>query len=389
MTIKYEQFPFYKNRSYKMKNNTLYRSSFLIILPIGALFYIFSQSLTNDQKFDFQLSSAIECKAATVQNLIPTDDKHRGAHVFGQIDTTNFQSFIQNNIEWVTLVAWGSQEDHQSPIVRHHNGDSLHIQQNDSSWLKRIELVREAGFKVFLKPHIWIHSRADGKWRSDIFPSKEENWESWKESYRDFILRYARIAEQAKAEMFCVGTELSRLSIEKPAFWKHLIQEVRTIYSGKITYAANWYNEFEKVSFWDELDFIGIQAYFPLAENKYPSVEQISKGWDKHFPSMESTSKKYDRKILFTEMGYKSTANSAAKPWEWIEDSSDLDNPFSGETQTNCYQAFFNTVWKKEWFAGVHIWQFRSDHVNDHEKNNLDFTPQGKPAENIIAKGFK
>ncbi|MDH3652612.1 MAG: hypothetical protein OEQ53_23170 [Saprospiraceae bacterium] len=189
--------------------------------------------------------------------------------------------------------------------------------------------------------------------------------------------------------MFCIGTELSRLSVEKTGFWRNLIQEIRSIYSGKLTYAANWHNEFEKITFWDDLDFIGIQAYFPLVQNNYPSIEQISKGWDKHFPAIESIHKKYNRKVLFTEMGYKSTADSAIEPWEWIEDSSDLDKLFSTETQVNCYEAFFKTVWDKEWFAGVHIWQLRSDYVADGGRNNLDYTPQGKPAENTIAEGFE
>jgi len=287
------------------------------------------------------------------------------------------------------MVSWAFQDDFDSPIVTHHNGDSLYILQHNSHWCDRIEQVRTAGFKVFFKPHLWVTHPSDGKWRSDIFPTNEKNWESWKESYRNFILRYAKIAEQANAEMFCIGAEFSRISVEKPLFWKDLIQEIRNIYSGKITYAANWYNEYEKITFWGELDFIGIQAYFPLVKNKYPSVKQISKGWNKHLRAIESTHKKYNRKILFTEMGYRSTANSAIKPWEWLEDSSILDNPYSVETQANCYEAFFNTVWKKEWFAGVHIWQLRTDYVAKNGKNNLDFTPQGKPAEVVIAKGFE
>jgi hypothetical protein len=55
-------------------------------------------------------------------------------------------------------------------------------------------------------------------------------------------------------------------------------------------------------------------------------------------------------------MGYKNTANSPIKPWEWIENSSDLVDLYSAETQANCYETFFNTIWKKPWIAGVHIW---------------------------------
>jgi hypothetical protein len=41
--------------------------------------------------------------------------------------------------------------------------------------------------------------------------------------------------------------------------------EIRKIYTGKLTYAANW-DDFDKVPFWKELDYIGIDAYFPLSD---------------------------------------------------------------------------------------------------------------------------
>ena len=104
---------------------------------------------------------------------------------------------------------------------------------------------------------------------------------------------------------------------------------------------------------------------------------------------MELIHEKFHKKILFTEMGYKSTADSAIKPWQWIENYADHKDLVSYETQANCYKAFFKEVWNKEWFAGVHIWQLRSDYVENNGKINLNFTPQGKPAEGIIAKGFE
>ena len=323
------------------------------------------------------------------KDLTTVNDKQRGAHVFGRIDSTNLQALIRNNFEWITLVPYGDQKNYDSPSMNYYRGDSLQMIRRDSAWKSQINLAHSAGFKVFLKPHVWLYAPSDGKWRSDVFPANDENWELWQKNYREFILLYAKMAEKNEVELFCIGTEFSRLSVEKTNFWKSLIQEVRTVYSGEITYAANWYNEFEKITFWDDLDYIGIQAYFPLVKKEYPTVEQISKGWNKHFSAIESIHEKYNRRILFTEMGYKSTADSAIKPWEWIDYSSKQDKPLSMETQANCYEAFFNTVWKKEWLAGVHIWQWRSDYMGDSGKDNLDFTPQRKPAEKIIAKGFK
>lgn len=337
------------------------------------------------------LSSCTQHQNKTISEQNPQiiENKQRGAHIFGIDDSTYFQSLKQNNIEWVTLVAWSFQDDYNSSELNHHNNDSVRIQQTNAAWLNRIKATRAAGFKVFLKPHIWLNTPSNNTWRSDIFPKNEGDWKLWKTAYRDFILRYALIAEQAQADMFCMGTELTRLSLEKSAFWEQLIQEVRAVYTGKLTYAANWYEEFEGITFWEDLDFIGIQAYFPLVENDYPSVAQISKGWNKYLPKIEAIHDKYHRKIIFTEMGYKSTASSAARPWEWVEDPATTDAIFSVETQTNCYQSFFDTVWNEDWFAGVHIWQLRSDFDKEDKYYDLDFTPQGKPALTIIAKGFK
>lgn len=391
-------FPFLINRiarylfhSYKNhgKMTFLRRFSFSIVLPIGLFFSLFnfSQWYTKNENFDYQWNSAIENKTGQVTNLFAEDDKQRGLHVFGHIDSASLPPLIKNNVEWITMVPFGDQENYDSPEVKFHHPTRNTFLDIDTMWSEMIQLAHANDFKVFFKPHIWIYSTSSGKWRSDIFPTNEKNWETWQKSYREFILLYAKIAEKNNVEMFCIGTEFTRLAIEKSDFWEKLIEEVRSVYSGKITYAANWYNEFEKITFWDQLDFIGVQAYFPLVKNRNPSVKQISKGWKKHFSTLERVHEKFDKKILFTELGYKSTASSAIKPWEWIDYSSNLFRPVSTETQANCYEAFFKTVWKKEWFAGVHIWQWHTSEKTGG-KDNLDFTPRKKPAENIIAKGF-
>ena len=208
-------------------------------------------------------------------------EKQRGVHVFGRIDSTNLNAFQDDNIEWITLVSWGFQKDVDSPEVSHGASDSNRVERHNMHWCESIERVRNAGFKVFFKPHLWVHEPTEGKWRSDIFPNTDEDWESWKSSYTDFILRYAKVAEDAGAEMYCLGTEFTRLTTEKPEYWRYLIQEVRKVYSGKLTYAANWYQEYERVIFWDDLDYIGIQAYFPLTKKQEPKVNDLVHGWSR------------------------------------------------------------------------------------------------------------
>lgn len=360
-----------------------------LILCIGLLLTGYTQWKPTKAESGYSWNSNLEPAPLAEKRPALIDTKQRGAHVFGRMDTANVQRMQQNNIEWVTLVPWASQKDFDGAEVIHHNGERSHIQYHDSSWVHQIEAARADGFKVFFKPHVWIRSPSAGKWRSDVFPANEKNWTDWRNSYRDFILRYARVAQLAQAEMFCVGTEFSRLSIEKPEFWRELIKEVRCVYSGEITYAANWYREFDLITFWGDVDYIGIQAYFPLVASECPSVQQVSAGWARHLPAIASVHEKYDREVLFTEIGYKSTADSGIAPWEWIDDPSDQSRGLSPETQANCYQAFFDTVWEQEWFAGVHLWQFRGDWAEDSGRANLDFTPQGKMAEKIIATAFE
>jgi len=315
-------------------------------------------------------------------------EKQKGAHVFRLEDTTDLQFLHDLNLNWVTLVPWGYQEDYDSPEVVHSSGDSLEITKKDERWISRIKQVRKEGFKVFLKPHIWITDASPGKWRSEIYPKSKEEWVSWEASYREFILRYARVAELARAEMFCIGVELLRVATEQPDFFRELIVEIRAIYSGELTYAANWYEEYERIAYWDQLDYIGVQAYFPLAKKRNPSVKEVSHGWNKFCGHMETLSQKTEKRILFTELGYKSTSDSAIEPWKWMEHVEGLEGLNSHETQANCYEAFFVTVWDKDWFAGVHLWQLNPEYVEEEMNDNSDFTPQNKPAELIITRGF-
>ncbi len=327
-------------------------------------------------------------KTSTIK--INFGSKQKGAHVFGYFDSLSIAPFREYGLDWITVVPYGVQDHYQSPILRHHNGDSTVIKNSNEQWLKQIKHVRDAGFKVFVKPHIWLMTDEKGKWRSDIFPSNDENWKSWKESYTDFILRYAILAEEAEAEMFCLGAELTRLSLEKTDYWLDLLKKVRTVYSGKVTYAANWNKEYEKIPFWNQLDFIGIQAYFPLTKKLNPSIEELNNGWQKHIEKMHKIAHTFNRPILFTELGYKSTSDAGISPWSWIDYSSNDDNAkIDVETQANCYQSFFESVWNLEWIAGVHIWQMRDDFVKGRGKSDLDFTPQGKPAMAIITNQFK
>ena len=187
--------------------------------------------------------------------------------------------------------------------------------------------------------------------------NSEEDWNKWFESYSSWILHYARQAEANKIEALCIGTELYQTTKHHPGKWKAIISDIRKVYSGQLTYAANWYKEYEEITFWGDLDYIGIQAYFPLSKKENPSQKELIKSWAKHKKDLEKISRKYDKKIVFTEIGYKNTVDAAKEPWTWPQDMGS-DIMVNDEIQSNCYNALFESLWGEPWFDGLFIWKW-------------------------------
>ena len=49
---------------------------------------------------------------------------------------------------------------------------------------------------------------------------------------------------------------------DKTASWRQVIKEIRQIYDGKLLSAANYGGEEVSTLYWDDLDFIGVDAYY-------------------------------------------------------------------------------------------------------------------------------
>src|SRR5205823_5832922 len=107
----------------------------------------------------------------------------------------------------------------------------------------------------------------------------------------------ARVAEKHGAEIFCIGLEYEHAEIFEER-WRHIIAAVRREYHGKITYGANW-DDIDAITFWDALDYIGMQAYFPLCQNTNPTPEQLDEGWSAWMLKLDAMSKAYKKPLLF------------------------------------------------------------------------------------------
>jgi hypothetical protein len=242
-----------------------------------------------------------------------------------------------------------------------------------------IRMCHEKGIKVKVKPQIWVGS---GEFTGLIEMKTEDDWFKFEENYSKFILTFAKIAQEQHAEMFCIGTELERFVKHEPVYWSRLIEEIRAVYSGKITYAENW-DCFDQPSFLRELDFVGVDAYFPLADEKSPSVEQIRAGWQKHLAVMELCYKTTGKQILFTECGYRSVDYAGAKPWDYNGGNKAVNE----ELQARLTEVLFE-LWQQEWMAGGFIWKWFPFHDKAGGSTDNQFSPQNKLAQKTITEFF-
>lgn len=180
---------------------------------------------------------------------------------------------------------------------------------------RAVELTREAGMKLFWKPHLAYWGSFN--WRGDVaFGDDEAAWRRFFDGYREFIVDQARFAERAGAELFAVGVETDA-TIFKDDEWRRIVSAVRQVYKGRITYAANWDN-LGKVGFWDAVDVIGVHAYFPLAEGDSPDAETLRRGWDEPLAGLGRLARDQGGKpVVFAEIGYNRSPDAARRPWEY------------------------------------------------------------------------
>ncbi|MDX1464030.1 MAG: glycoside hydrolase, partial [Marinirhabdus sp.] len=217
-----------------------------------------------------------------------------------------------------------------------------------------VEKLHEQDLKVMMKPQIWIWR---GEFTGYLTMDSEEDWIILEESYKAFILLYAELASELNVEIFCIGTELELFIVQRPKFWDDLISEVKSIYRGKLTYAANW-DEYTRVPFWSDLDYIGVDGYFPVSEEQTPTVAVAKKGWQPWKAEMKRLSDSVNRPILFTEYGYRNIDYAGKEPWK--SDRSDIGH--NNVAQVNLYHAFFEEIHPEPWFAGSFIWKWFIDH---------------------------
>lgn len=159
-------------------------------------------------------------------------------------------------------------------------------------------------------------------------------------------------------------------------YWERMFWGIRDLYKGKLTIAANFDN-YRQVKFWKDLDFIGINAYFPLRTYRDSTghLQTFEESWEGVLDEILEFRKKNglaEKPVLFTELGYGSHEGSTIRPWQGhgfsvLEDQK-KDSLIIWKHQKTDYSernkavtALYNVVKEKEFpLGGILYWKFTS-----------------------------
>lgn len=295
-----------------------------------------------------------------------------------QMNATDFLPIKELGANWISLVPFCDFDSlHKNQLI--YNQSWEYYGERLEGLQKTIQQLHNQGFKIMLKPQI---REQNGRYVGHIDFLKKKNWRLFEQSYKAYIFAVLQIAIEENVELFCIGTELGKFVKSRPKFWKKLIKEIRESYKGKLTYAANW-DDYETVPFWKKLDYIGIDAYFPISKKKNPTPKDLLEGWESILEKINAIGNAYQKRILFTEYGYRSIEKSASKPWLHSTDAT-----FDATSQANSLQALYKAIWNQPYFAGGFLWRWYPYHPNAGGKGDTKYTVQNKVAENVVRKVY-
>lgn len=265
--------------------------------------------------------------------------------------------------------------------------------------LHMARLLHEQGIMVIFKPCMTCF---DGQAMCQVAPPsvgtqiegvRIDYQKAWFESYTKCIVYCARLAEEMKAEGFMIGAELLQVEM-LDAYWSELIQEVRKVYSGAITYEFTFCSrKLYPLTWFKDLDFLAY-SYYPVAcpkdhekdpENNpdYTREDLFHFLLKKREKIREICSRFYNLPILFTEYGTRSVHGCIQAPC-----NISFRARYDGEEQANFMAASFDVFREVPYWMGLCWWkwdetqnrpQYREDPAGDG-----GFTIQGKPAEKVF-----
>ena len=274
----------------------------------------------------------------------------------------------------------------------HANSENVRIETGPGRGPRREQLVsvlehaRRRGLRTVLMPIVLFTDPRGNEWRGKIQPP---SWDAWWKSYREAMGYFLGVANETDTAVFSVGSEL--LSTEtQTRRWRRLIGDVRDRFDGKLMYSTNW-DHYEVPGFWKDLDWIGVNAYWDVAEGTDPQDPELSvvvENWRRIRRRLLAFAERRDRPVLITELGYPTLPWGLEDPWNYVPTESASPAP---AIQATGYKAFLR-AWAPllkgaepapHW-AGMCFYEWDVYHRGGPE--DTGYGVRGKPALGVLER---
>jgi conjugative relaxase-like TrwC/TraI family protein len=249
---------------------------------------------------------------------------------------------------------------------------------SDAELADLADLAHAYRMAVVIRPLLDESAFGTGNWRGNIAP---QNVAAWFASYTALLVNLGQLAQQHGVEIVVLGGEFDSMQSYTPQ-WMALIQAVRRVYRGKLTYASNVTTDpalqLGRVKFWSALDFVGADLYLASSAPAGTTADVIVQSWQPLLTQFLAASGATKRPTLVTEIGVRAQRLAHQRPWVW-----DNGQPEDQAVQESYYLAVCSAI--AGHVQGMYWWQTGLDGPNDPS----GFNPLGRLAEQQVRACFK
>jgi len=225
------------------------------------------------------------------------------------------------------------------------------------AWITRpIAEAHARGMQVLVIPHL-AYWGSPWSWRGAIDFAGEAELRRFFDTYQAWIVGVARAA--AGADGFCIANELELLAVHERE-WRAIIAAVRGATSARLTWAAQW-SGYRQVAFWDALDAVGVQAYFPLSERADPPADELARAWQPIVDELREFHRRTGKPVVFTELGYRAALDAAREPWAYDEaaEGGGAERARAEAVQERCLASALAAIEpERAWLRGCFLWKW-------------------------------
>lgn len=312
------------------------------------------------QKFQSRINNIIFRSGQGIQDL----------HIDGFQDfyTTTAKHMKEIGYKWAVLFpAWQWTEEGTLPKLN--NAVEINSNYSDEILLRQIREYRKVGIKIILAPQICCTE----------IKTEDRSKEWWKVYWKEverFLVHYAKLAEEARAEALVADIAFIGISrnytdeiktIEQEG-WSNAWKAVREIYSREIGQmvwnfgggSGGLTPEADFITWADKLDFLYVQSEAELSPSSVPTDEELLEGINKELDIIQTL---YDvhKKPVIVQSGLHSIKSSwhGFKDVDWKNTSCGESGPeegckgiYSQKDQARSVHAYFMGIKDRPWIIG-------------------------------------